>query len=72
MPWSGIEPACYDVRRSSQGVEQMPAQVRWLMPRADLRASSGWPTPPQTIIASVAMLGGQRPFAAVQESGAMG
>jgi hypothetical protein len=72
MPWSGIKPACYDVLRSSQGVQQMPAQARWLMPRADLRASSGWPTPPQTIIPSVAIPGDQRRFAAVQESGATG
>ena len=37
------------VRRSSL-VQRMPAQARWLMPREDLRASSGWPTTPQTII----------------------
>jgi hypothetical protein len=41
------------------------------MPRADLRASSGWPTP-LTIIPSVVVLVSQRPFAAVQESGATG
>lgn len=72
MPWSRIEPAVLRARRSSLGVQRMPAQTRWVMPRADLRANSGWPTPPQTIIPSVAVLVGRRPFATVQESGATG